>query len=116
VAYDWGLMLERLPAPRYDDLALPDVVMAIYDWVLAWDHAQSRAWLISTGMPESSAAARASRAATRAAAVRRRLADASAPSHPRTLAPSHLRTLAPSHPRTLVPALNSSVLYSVTLQ
>src|SRR5262245_4709506 len=26
IAYDWGLTLERLPAPRYDDLGLPDLV------------------------------------------------------------------------------------------
>ena len=31
----------------------------IYDWVLAWDHGTSRAWLISTGLPETSPAARA---------------------------------------------------------
>ena len=50
LAYDWGGSLERLPAPRYDDLALPDVVIGIYDWVLAWDHERRRAWLIVTGM------------------------------------------------------------------
>ena len=38
LAYDWGRALERLPAPLYDDLALDDVVLGIYDWVLAWDH------------------------------------------------------------------------------
>ena len=54
LAYDWGRVLERLPAPRYDDLALPDVVLGVYDWVLAWDHHASRAWLISTGMLGSS--------------------------------------------------------------
>src|SRR5262245_21943619 len=73
ITYDWGLTLERLPAPRYDDLALPDVVLGIYDWVLAWDHVASRAWLISTGIPETSRAARASRAADRARAIRERL-------------------------------------------
>ena len=52
VGYDWGLTLERLPSPRYDDLGLPDLVIALYDWVLAWDHESSRAWLISTGIPE----------------------------------------------------------------
>ena len=36
LAYDWGRVLERLPAPRYDDLEMPDVVLGIYDWVLAW--------------------------------------------------------------------------------
>ena len=53
LAYDWGRVLERLPAPRHEDLALPDVVFGMYDWVLAWDHEQSRAWLISTGLPET---------------------------------------------------------------
>ena len=120
IAYDWGLTLERLPAPRYDDLALPDVVLGVYDWVLAWDHVESRAWLISTGIPESSAAARAARAATRAATVRGYLQSAvrtlppsplrsfGAASAPRTLAPSHLRTFAPSHPVALSPTLRSS--------
>ena len=74
IAYDWGLTLERLPAPRYDDLALPDMVLGVYDWVLAWDHVASRAWLISTGMPETTAALRAVRAADRARAVRELLA------------------------------------------
>jgi para-aminobenzoate synthetase component I len=73
LAYDWARVLERLPAPRYDDLALPDVVLAVYDWVLAWDHQTSEAWLISTGMPETSPAARVPRATARAAAVRDRL-------------------------------------------
>ena len=52
LAYDWGRVLERLPESRYDDLGLPDAVLGIYDWVIAWDHRSSRAWLISTGMPE----------------------------------------------------------------
>ena len=62
IAYDWGLALERLPAPVYDDLGLDDVVLGLYDWVLAWDHVQSKAWLISTGMPETDPAAAARRA------------------------------------------------------
>ena len=113
VAYDWGLTLERLPAPRFDDLGLPDLVMGIYDWVIAWDHASSRAWLISTGMPEMSEGARRTRAVSRAALVRQRI-ERAAPVHlgsrilglsdqtlgpsDRTLAPPHLRPIAPSHP------------------
>src|SRR5512139_10683 len=30
IAYDWGLTLERLPAPRFDDLAMDDVVIGVY--------------------------------------------------------------------------------------
>ena len=47
IAYEWGRTLERLPSPRYDDLDLPDVVFGIYDWVIAWDHEASRAWVIA---------------------------------------------------------------------
>jgi para-aminobenzoate synthetase component 1 len=79
IAYDWGRVLERLPAPRYDDLGLPDVLLGIYDWVLAWDHQASRAWLISTGLPETSSDRRARRAGERAAAVRARLSSGAGP-------------------------------------
>jgi para-aminobenzoate synthetase component I len=99
VGYDWGLTLERLPTPRYDDLGLPDLVMGLYDWVLAWDHESSRAWLISTGIPERTVDARHARAASRVRALKRWLA---APSD-RTVAPSD-RTVAPSHPRTFAPS------------
>ncbi len=78
LAYDWGRTLERLPAPRYDDLAMPDVVVGLYDWVLAWDHERKAAWLISTGLPEHAAPARAQRARQRADAVLRAL-DGTAP-------------------------------------
>jgi para-aminobenzoate synthetase component 1 len=73
LAYDWGHQLERLPYPRHDDLDLFDVVLGVYDWVLAWDHLAGRAWLISTGIPETSAAARRRRKVRRAAFVHERL-------------------------------------------
>ena len=47
ISYDWGRTLERLPATKYDDLDLADVVFGIYDWVIAWDHGQGRAWVIA---------------------------------------------------------------------
>ncbi|MFI5243302.1 MAG: anthranilate synthase component I family protein, partial [Gemmatimonadales bacterium] len=55
LAYDWGAVLERLPSPRYDDFDIPDAVFPIYDWVIAWDHRERRAWVISTGIPETGA-------------------------------------------------------------
>jgi len=69
IAYDWGRVLERLPAPRYDDIGLDDVALGIYDWVIAWDHAARRAWLISTGIPEPDVEARAKRARERSSQV-----------------------------------------------
>jgi para-aminobenzoate synthetase component 1 len=52
IGYDWGAVLERLPRPRFDDLGIPDVVLCLYDWVIAWDHRMGNAWLISTGLSE----------------------------------------------------------------
>jgi para-aminobenzoate synthetase component 1 len=77
LSYEWGCALEALPAARYDDLGVPDVVVGIYDWVLAWDHEGSRAWLISTGMPETSPEAKERRAQERAAMVQTWLASGS---------------------------------------
>jgi para-aminobenzoate synthetase component 1 len=68
IGYDWGRVLERLPSPRYADLDVPDVMLGLYDWVIAWDHRAGRAWIVSTGMPEAGSA-RAQRAAARAAEV-----------------------------------------------
>ena len=90
IGYDWGAVLERLPAPRYDDLAIPDVMLGLYDWVVAWDHAKGRAWIISTGLPETDPAPRAERAAVRArmpgnVAVRRSTASAPGASSPTTV-------------------------------
>ena len=73
VGYDWGATLERVPRPRYDDRGIPDVLLGLYDWAIAWDHAAGKAWAISTGMPETGAA-RAERAARRLTFVKERLA------------------------------------------
>jgi para-aminobenzoate synthetase component 1 len=99
LAYDWGRVLERLPACRYDDLALPDAVLGIYDWVIAWDHELGKAWLISTGLPETSSDASAARAGARAAVVLASLA-ASPPTDRRgTASPCPSPTsMAPSFP------------------
>jgi para-aminobenzoate synthetase component 1 len=72
IGYDWGAVLERLPRPRYDDLAIPDVVLGLYDWIIAWDHRIGTAWLISTGLPESGDA-QERRARARMELVRERL-------------------------------------------
>jgi para-aminobenzoate synthetase component 1 len=103
LAYDWGRVHERLPSPRHEDLGVPDVVLGVYDWVLAWDHEASRAWLISTGLLEASHAPRTRRAANRAAEVLGRLRPSSslaAPAgQPGAKPPSPARTNAPEGAR-----------------
>jgi len=88
LAYEFGRRLEQLPAPRADDLALPDVWFGLYDWVITWDHATARAWLISTGLPATGPAA-ARRARTRADMVLARLV-ARSPAPARDLTPGTL--------------------------
>ncbi|MFO0896207.1 MAG: anthranilate synthase component I family protein [Pirellulales bacterium] len=63
--YDLGQTLERLPRPRYDEFRWPPLAVGLYDVVLAYDHAQGKAWLISQGWPESDPARRATRAQQR---------------------------------------------------
>ena len=103
LAYEWGRTLEHLPATRFDDLALPDVVLGVYDWVVAWDHAVGGAWIVSTGLPETTPAARARRATARLNFVRERLdrvPGASPPMRhtPAFVAPHSSRPAAPSYP------------------
>jgi para-aminobenzoate synthetase component I len=47
LGYEFGRRLERLPAPRSDDLGLPDAWLGAYHWVIAWDHEADRAWVIA---------------------------------------------------------------------
>jgi para-aminobenzoate synthetase component 1 len=50
--YEFAGALERVPPPHQRDRSLPDVVLALYDWVIAWDHDTADAWIISTGVPD----------------------------------------------------------------
>jgi para-aminobenzoate synthetase component 1 len=47
LSYELGARWERLPSPPIDEFGIPAAVVNIYDWVLAWDHAQRRAWVIA---------------------------------------------------------------------
>ena len=96
VGYELGQVLERLPAPRYDDLRLPHAQLALYDWVVAWDHRQARAWLISTGVPERGAS-RASRARSRLSGVLERLAASVSPDLGPGVARTPVQEPAPSY-------------------
>ena len=100
LAYDYGATLEHLPAPRHDDLNLPDAMLGLYDWVVAWDHASHRCWLISTGIPIEGAA-RARRAAERMARVKRLLVGPAAGAAGRALQIHHGNPPAPSYSLSL---------------
>ena len=101
IGYDYGSVLERIPPTRYDDLALPDVILGFYDWVIAWDHHQGAAWIVSLGLPacgperEQRARERMEMVAARARAARAAAPGGVSPA-PRT---PHTGT-APSYPVT----------------
>ena len=82
--YELGHDLERLTRAPKDTLDLPDMALGAYDTVLAFDHLKRRTFLISTGLPEKTPAARAARAQARLTPWRARLALApkQAPSAP----------------------------------
>lgn len=49
--YDLAHHTERLPKTTIDDVAIPDMVVGLYDWVLAHDHTSGDTWLISLPVP-----------------------------------------------------------------
>ncbi len=73
LGYGLGRWLERLPCRHPEDLGIPDAWMGFYDLVVGFDRAERRAWVMSSGLPETEPAPRAARAAARAEAALRRL-------------------------------------------
>jgi para-aminobenzoate synthetase component 1 len=103
--YDLCHHLERLPRPHFDDFETPDLAVGLYDWVAAFDHAEGRAWLISTGLPETEPERQRRRAAGRLASVRRLLSRPAPP--PRSLRGPVIQP-AVLHPLPSLPGLASS--------
>ena len=68
-----AIMWNVCPRMRSADIPCPDMALGLYDLVLAVDHEQERSWLIASGYPETSTAARAERARARIAWARERL-------------------------------------------
>ncbi|HVS35104.1 MAG TPA: aminodeoxychorismate synthase component I [Gemmataceae bacterium] len=77
--YDLGHFIERLPQPRRDDFRTPAMELGFYDWVVAFDHGERRAWIISTGLPATDPARRRSNAWDKIKILRRILARPAAP-------------------------------------
>ncbi|MEM7313399.1 MAG: aminodeoxychorismate synthase, component I, partial [Planctomycetota bacterium] len=69
MTYEFGHAFESLPRARFDEFGLPAVSVGVYDVVVAFDHDQNKAWIISQGFPESDPARRRERATSRMAQV-----------------------------------------------
>lgn len=109
--YELGHVWERIPAARFDEFQVPPLVLGLYDVVLAFDHAEERAWLISSGYPETDPAARRERAEARAAGVLALIATPAPAGLPArqslSQAPLQIEELAPQFPISWVPNLIS---------
>jgi para-aminobenzoate synthetase component I len=71
LSYDLNRSLERIARPRFDEFGVPALAMGLYDVVLAIDHQQDRAWIVSQGFPEQQPQQRAQRARQRGIEFRR---------------------------------------------
>lgn len=49
LGYELGQAFDTMHCASGPGSGTPDVALALYDWVIAWDHAEDRAWLVSTG-------------------------------------------------------------------
>ncbi|HEX7380416.1 MAG TPA: anthranilate synthase component I family protein [Pirellulales bacterium] len=108
IAYDLARQLERLPQPRTDEFKLPALAMGLYDVVLAWDHEQQQAWIISQGWPETTDAARRDRARRRIEQFRHRLSESSPPVTRRATSLVPFTSLAPQYSVNGTPNLTST--------
>jgi para-aminobenzoate synthetase component I len=80
--YELVRHLERVPPARADDMQFPDLALGFHDVLIAVDHADRRAWLLSSGLPATHPTARWQRAMERLDAVSARLAAGSRPAPP----------------------------------
>jgi para-aminobenzoate synthetase component 1 len=78
LGYELGAAFDRMPRAAQDPLLLPDVSLALHDWVIAWDHVVGTAWLVSTGI-DAHGELSASRAQRRADEVLARLSTGECP-------------------------------------
>lgn len=55
LGYELGGCWERIPAPLWNEFQMPVLAVGLYDWVLAWDHREDRAWIIAHDLDRSPA-------------------------------------------------------------
>ncbi len=63
--YELARSLECLPAAEFDEFGVPALVVGLYDVVVAFDHLEKDAWIISQGLPATDAGLRRRRAESR---------------------------------------------------
>ncbi|HSG71319.1 MAG TPA: aminodeoxychorismate synthase component I, partial [Planctomycetaceae bacterium] len=49
LAYELNRAWEDVPRSMHDEFGFPALAVGIYDWTIAWDHRQCKAWIIAHG-------------------------------------------------------------------
>ncbi len=80
LSYELNQHVEKVPVAAEQDQPFPDMVLGFYDVIIAFDHVQQRSWLISSGLPETTEAARTQRAQQRLTHILQRIQTAAASS------------------------------------
>ncbi len=96
--YDLCRFVERVPSTAADDLQIPECYFAFYDWVIAFDHREGKAYLVATGLPELDEVQRLERARLRLADLRDRYFPCSTPGPAADTGDQARRTMEPSCP------------------
>ena len=108
LSYDLSRSLEKIPRPRFDEFSLPGLAIGLYDTVLAFDHLEHRAWIISQGFPATAERDRPRRAQQRSEQFVAWLSDGgSRPSVPQSPPPATIK-LAPQFRTGVLPDLTSN--------
>jgi len=94
-SYELGGAFERVPRAQHDEFQLPDLAVGLYDWAIAWDHRERRAWIISQGFPAQAPAERERWARQRLDFVRGRLASSTSARAQAPPSPLPVTALAP---------------------
>lgn len=71
LSYDLNRSLEQIAPSSVADLQTPAMAIGAYDTVVAFDHLEHRAWIVSQGLPEVDPPARLDRAEQRLAQFKR---------------------------------------------
>ncbi len=73
LSYDLCHFIEQLPQRAADDLKVPECYFGFYDVVVAFDNKEHKAYIVSTGFPETNENKRRARAAKRIHDIKDRL-------------------------------------------
>lgn len=73
LGYELGNAWEKYSSDSFNEFEMPDLVLGIYDWVIALDYQEEKAWVISQGFPETEESKRKARARDRLEFVKKRI-------------------------------------------